>query len=69
MKSDYEERGRVYFPNVDFTQFDEQAKAMIEEDIAVDFEEAFQGIMELPKECRKGVYLAYKYYLSLFNKK
>jgi phytoene/squalene synthetase len=68
MKSDYEERGRVYFPDVDFTAFDEHSKTLIEEDIAADFREAFDGIMELPKECRKGVYLAYKYYFSLFNK-
>jgi phytoene synthase len=68
MKSDYAERGRVYFPGVDYTQFDDQIKQEIEEDIRRDFEFAYQGIIALPKGCRFGVYVAYKYYLNLFNK-
>ena len=68
LKSDYEERGRVYFPGVDFSNFDPKAKSMIEEDIAADFEMAYQGILMLPKEVKKGVYLAYKYYNALFRK-
>lgn len=68
MKSDYAERGRVYFPGVDYTQFNDQVKNEIEEDIRRDFEFAYQGILGLPKGCRFGVYVAYKYYLNLFNK-
>ncbi len=68
MKSDYAERGRVYFPGVDYTQFNDEIKQEIEMDIRRDFEFAYQGIIQLPKGCRFGVYVAYKYYLNLFNK-
>ena len=33
-----------------------------------DFNNAFKGIIMLPLKARFGVYVAYKYYLSLFNK-
>ncbi len=68
IKSDYEERGRVYFPGVDFNQFDKSAKALIEEDIQNDFEEAFIGIQQLPKGAKLGVKVAYLYYQNLFVK-
>ncbi len=68
MKSDYFERGRTYFPNVDFKRFDYQAKKEIEADIQRDFDHAYIGILQLPKSARLGVYLAYIYYLKLFRK-
>ncbi len=68
MKSDFEERGRVYFPDVNFNAFDKQAKQKIENEIEQDFKEAYKGIIQLPETVRKGVYLAYKYYLALFEK-
>ncbi len=68
MASDFEERGRVYFPGVYYERFDAQSKRLIEADIAKDFEEAYKGILGLPREARLGVYLAYKYYIKLFNK-
>jgi len=68
MKSDYKERGRVYFPKVDFVSFDNDCKAAIEQDILNDFNAAYQGILQLPKSARMGVYLAYIYYLKLFRK-
>ncbi len=68
MKSDYQERGRVYFPGVDFTQFNNDAKKAIEADIQKDFDDAYKGIVRLPKNARAGVYLAYAYYLKLFKK-
>lgn len=68
LKSDFFDRGRVYFPGVDFEQFDNSAKAAIEADIARDFEHAYQGIMALPEGARQGVYLAYAYYRRLFSK-
>lgn len=68
MQSDFVERGRVYFPGVNFTRFDQQAKQQIEQDIQQDFDHALQGIRQLPKQARAGVYLAYAYYLKLFNK-
>lgn len=68
MKSDFTERGRTYFPQVDFRQFDEKAKQLIERDIQKDFEDAYQGIKQLPRGARLGVYLAYIYYKKLFAK-
>lgn len=68
IKSDYEDRGRVYFPGVDFDNFNLTAKEAIEADIQQDFNDALEGIKKLPKEARLGVYLAYKYYLKLFKK-
>jgi len=68
IKSDYQERGRVYFPGVDFNDFTKDAKQLIEEDIQRDFDAAYQGIIRLPASARLGVYLAYVYYLRLFKK-
>ncbi|PRY12715.1 phytoene/squalene synthetase [Pontibacter ummariensis] len=68
MKSDYKDRGRVYFPKVEFKTFNNSSKAEIEADILKDFREAYLGIMALPRSARMGVYLAYVYYLKLFRK-
>ena len=68
MKSDFQERGRVYFPNINFHDFTEKEKKEIELDIQHDFDCAFKGIQQLPKSSRLGVYCAYKYYLNLFFK-
>jgi 15-cis-phytoene synthase len=68
MKSDFDERGRVYFPGVDFRHFDNRQKQIIEDDIQQEFDEALVGIKQLPKTARLGVYLAYVYYTNLFKK-
>ncbi|OAV42983.1 phytoene/squalene synthase family protein [Lewinella sp. 4G2] len=68
IKSDYEERGRVYFPGVDFNQFTNEIKTEIEEDIKLDFDHGYEGIKQLPSSARLGVYLAYVYYTKLFQK-
>lgn len=68
IKSDYEERGRVYFPGVDFMSFDKSAKQLIEEDIQKDFDEALIGINQLPTGAKLGVKVAYLYYQKLFDK-
>ncbi|MFD0795007.1 phytoene/squalene synthase family protein [Mucilaginibacter litoreus] len=68
IKADYEDRGRTYFPEVDFSNFTEEDKRLIEADIKKDFDDAFEGIKQLPKGCRLGVYVAYIYYLQLFKK-
>jgi phytoene/squalene synthetase len=68
MGSDYSDRGRVYFPHIDFTNFNQIQKKLIEEDIQKDFDEAYQGILQLPKTAQLGVYLAYAYYLKLFTR-
>ncbi|MFN0202234.1 MAG: phytoene/squalene synthase family protein [Bacteroidia bacterium] len=68
LKADYEGLGRTYFPNVSFSHFDEKAKREIEEDIEKDFQDGFEGIKQLPKGSRFGVYVAYIYYYNLFDK-
>ncbi len=68
IKADFEERGRTYFPNVDFTRFTEEDKIQIEKDIEADFDDALQGIKKLPAGSKVGVYIAYIYYLQLFKK-
>lgn len=68
MKSDFDERGRVYFPGIDFNKFDNNEKERIENDIKADFDYAYTGIVKLPKQARFGVYLAYIYYINLFQK-
>ena len=66
--SDYTVRGRVYFPGVDFGNFSVAEKRRIEEDIAAEFGAALTGIRGLDRGSRRGVYLAYSYYLALFRK-
>jgi len=68
MRDDKDERGRVYFPGVNFHKFSEKDKQLIEKDIEHDFMNALNGIRQLPAGSRKGVYLAYRYYRKLFNK-
>ena len=68
VKADYEQLSRTYFPEVDFNNFTSSMKKQIEEDIAIDFTAAYDAILNLPVKARFGVYVAYKYYLSLFKK-
>jgi len=68
VKADYEQLSRTYFPGVDFANFSPAMKRDIENDIAIDFSNAYNGIIQLPIKARFGVYVAYKYYLSLFKK-
>lgn len=68
MKDDYYTLGRTYFPDVDIRDFDQKVKCEIEQDIHNEFQIALKGIKMLPRTSRFGVYLAYRYYVSLFNK-
>ncbi len=68
LKADFEGLERVYFPNCDFNNFSFLQKQAIETDIQTDFDNAYKGIVQLPLKARFGVYVAYKYYLSLFKK-
>lgn len=68
INADYNGLSRIYFPGCDFENFTEEDKQRIEKDIQNDFKEAYQGILHLPLKARFGVYVAYKYYLSLFRK-
>lgn len=68
LKDDYQILGRTYFPNIDMEEFDNGVKYQIEKGIEEEFKEALIGIKKLPHSSMFGVYLAYKYYLSLFQK-
>ena len=68
LKDDYLVLGRTYFPNIDMAVFDNTVKCQIEKEIEAEFKEALIGIKKLPSSSMFGVYLAYKYYLSLFQK-
>jgi len=68
VKADYDGLNRTYFPGCDFKNFSRTEKKRIEEDIQSNFNEAYNGILRLPVKARFGVYVAYKYYLSLFKK-
>jgi phytoene/squalene synthetase len=68
VNADYHQMGRTYFPGVDLSRFDESTKKKIEEDIAQDFAAGYEGIKQLPRSARFGVYVAYLYYLALFEK-
>ncbi len=68
LHADYNALGRTYFPGVDITSFDNETKAAIEADIEIDFNAGYEGIKQLPKGARFGVYIAYVYYYSLFKK-
>ena len=68
LHSDYMKLGRTYFPGVDLNNFNEAVKTEIEADIDIDFIAGYEGIKQLPKGARFGVYIAYVYYYSLFKK-
>lgn len=68
VKADFNGLDRIYFPGVDFLNFTPRMKNDIENEIAADFNRALPGILQLPLKARFGVYVAYKYYLSLFNR-
>lgn len=68
LKADFQGLSRSYFPNIQLKAFSNEDKATIEKEIEEDFRQALIGIRQLPASARKGVYLSYIYYKSLFNK-
>jgi 15-cis-phytoene synthase len=68
LNADFNGMGRSYFPGVDLTHFNETTKREIEDDIAKDFKAGYEGIKQLPRSARFGVYVAYLYYIALFEK-
>lgn len=68
LKSDFKDRGRVYFPGVDLSNFTDESKIKIQEEIQKEFDLALIGIKKLPKGVRLGVHTAYTYYTKLFKK-
>ena len=68
LKDDFHILGRNYFPHIEMNGFNNDIKKQIENEIELEFKESLVGIKLLPSNSRFGVYLAYKYYLSLFKK-
>lgn len=69
IKSDIEERGRIYLPGVDSSEgIDEINKARLEKEVEEEFALALEGIKKLTPGVRMGVYSAYLYYIKLFEK-
>lgn len=67
IRDDFENKGRIYFPDTDFESFKTHRKQEIEDDIARDFDEAHAGVVLLHKDVRQGIYLAYRYYKELLR--
>ena len=68
LKNDCHTLGRNYFPNTDISTFDETVKKQIVNEIKNDFDQAYPGIQQLPKNSRTAVLLAYLYYRGLLKK-
>ena len=68
LEADYKTWGRTYFPGIDLNDFTEETKKELEADIEIDFKNGFEGIKQLPKKARFGVYIAYVYYYALLQK-
>jgi len=66
-QDDFNEKGRIYFKNIDFSNFSGETKKQIEDEIENDFRESIDGIRRLKKQVRLGVYLAYSYYIHLLK--
>ena len=60
--------GRNYFPTLKDGKFDDEGKKIIANQIDIHLEEALKSILNLPKNCRFAVYIAYTYYAYLFKK-
>ncbi|MCB0433871.1 MAG: phytoene/squalene synthase family protein, partial [Mangrovimonas sp.] len=67
-KQDFEDLGRTYFPNTNLMDLDECSKLMLIKEIEMDFEQAYNGILQLPMDARFGVFVAYRYYKQLLKK-
>jgi phytoene/squalene synthetase len=68
LKDDTQNLHRSYFPHIEGTFMDAEAKKKIIDEIREDFEEAYKGILKLPIEAKFGVYTAYIYYKKLLGK-
>ncbi len=68
IKSDLEERGRIYLPGIDkHVEINDGNKKLLEETIESEFDKSLEGIKRLPDGVRLGVYSAYMYYYRLFT--
>jgi len=68
LKSDMNDLGRFYFPEIVGKEFDLESKHKIEISIESDFKEAWRGVGQLPGRSKLAVSIAYFYYFSLFKR-
>ncbi len=68
IKEDMNDLGRSYFPELSNNMFNQETKQFIEESIQKDFDEAWQGVKQLPGRSKLAVALAFYYYKSLLSK-
>lgn len=69
IKSDIEERGRIYLPGIaSDVQITDESKQKLEDEVEAEFLHALEGIRQLPGGVRLGVYSAFLYYYKLFEK-
>jgi phytoene/squalene synthetase len=69
IKSDMEERERIYLPGISHAnKIDDESKKNLEQEVEKEFREALEGIKKLPHGVKLGVYSAYLYYVALFRK-
>jgi phytoene/squalene synthetase len=68
LNADFKNLDRIYFPDLNLSNFDEASKLNIINEIEKDFNHALKGIFLLPESSRLGVYTAYKYYRKLLIK-
>ena len=68
LKDDSNILKRVYFPNINMDDFNEESTKEIINEIELDFKNAIKGIARLPKNSRFAVYIAYRYYNKLLKK-
>ncbi|NBL66039.1 squalene/phytoene synthase family protein [Flavobacterium sp. NST-5] len=68
LKADFEGLSRTYFPETNLHELDENAKKKIVDEIELDLQQGYEGILQLPIEAKFGVYTAYIYYKTLLSK-
>jgi 15-cis-phytoene synthase len=68
LKEDYDELGRTYFPNTNLEDLNEDSKKALINEIELDFDNAYRGLIKLPEEAKFGVFVAYRYYKQLLKK-
>jgi 15-cis-phytoene synthase len=68
IRADFKGLDRIYFPDFNIHDFNEEAKKRMEHEIEEDFKQGFKGIKMLPGKAGLGVYISYVYYHMLFRK-
>lgn len=68
LAADYKDLGRLYFPDVTYEDFDDEAKQRIVADIKRDFSKALPSLRRLPASSRRATLMSYIYYGELLKK-